>query len=321
VQLHRTLGPGQLVALGIGAIIGAGLFSLTGIVAADHAGPAVVISFIVAAVACAFAAMCYSELASMIPVAGSAYTYAYATLGELTAWIIGWDLVLEYAVGAGAVSVSWSGYVVSLLHEWGLDLPQALIASPFDGGVMNLPALLIIVVISLVLIGGISESARVNAAIVAVKVAVVLAVIGVGAWYVKPANYHPFIPPNTGAFGEFGWSGIMRGAGIIFFAYIGFDAVSTTAQEAKNPQRDMPVGILGSLAVCSLLYVAFGLVLTGIVNFRDLHGDAAPVATAIDQTPLSLVEGGGQARHHLRLHYGDSRLAIGPVAGLLRHGL
>ena len=294
--LRRTLGAASLVALGIGAIIGAGLFSLTGIAAAQYAGPAVVLSFVVAAIGCAFAGMCYSELASMIPVAGSAYTYAYATMGELIAWIIGWDLVLEYAVGAGTVSVSWSAYVVSLLHGWGIDLPAQYLTSPFntvklaDGthvqGVVNLPAILIIVLISLLLIRGIRESARVNAVIVVIKVAVVLVVIGCGAFYVHAHNYQPFIPPNTGQFGHFGWSGIMRGAGMIFFAYIGFDAVSTAAQETRNPQHDMPIGILGSLAICTVLYIAFALVLTGIVYYRDMLGDAAPVATAIDRTPF-----------------------------------
>ena len=294
--LKRTLGPWSLIALGIGCIIGAGLFSLTGIAAAENAGPAVVLSFLVAAVGCAFAGMCYSELAGMLPVAGSAYTYAYATMGELVAWIIGWDLVLEYAVGAATVSVSWSRYVVSLLHDWGLNLPARFVVSPFDSvtladgttvaGLVNLPAILIIAAISLLLMRGIEESSRVNSVIVVVKVAVVLAVVAAGAAYVKAQNYQPFIPPNTGTFGEYGWSGIMRGAGVIFFAYIGFDAVSTAAQEAKNPQRDMAIGILGSLVICTVLYVAFALVLTGLVNFHDMKGDAAPVATAIDRTPF-----------------------------------
>lgn len=294
--LRRTLGAPSLVALGIGAIIGAGLFSLTGITAAENAGPAVVLSFVVAAIGCAFAGMCYSELASMIPVAGSAYTYAYATLGELVAWIIGWDLMLEYAVGAATVSVSWSRYIVSLLHGWGIDLPAQFAASPSESvrladgatvaGIINLPAIFVIVILSLLLMRGIRESATVNSIIVVIKVAVVLVVIGVGAWFVKAQNYQPFIPPNTGTFGEFGWSGIMRGAGTIFFAYIGFDAVSTAAQEARRPQRDMPIGILGSLGICTVLYIAFGLVLTGIVYYRDMRGDPAPVATAISHTPF-----------------------------------
>jgi basic amino acid/polyamine antiporter, APA family len=298
--LQRSLGPASLVALGIGVIIGAGLFSVTGIAAAENAGPAVVLSFLLAAIGCGFAGLCYSELASMIPVSGSAYTYAYATLGELVAWIIGWDLVLEYAVGAAAVSVSWSSYVGSLLAGWGLELPPRLLASPFtevrlpDGtlahGFVNLPAILIITMLSLLLIKGIRESARVNAVIVVLKVAVVLAVIAVGAFFVQKANYHPFIPPNTGRFGEFGLSGILRGAGVIFFAYIGFDAVSTAAQETRNPGRNLPIGILGSLAICTVLYVAFSLVLTGMVNYQAMQGDAAPVATAIDHTPFPLLK-------------------------------
>jgi APA family basic amino acid/polyamine antiporter len=286
----RTLGPVSLIGLGIGAIIGAGIFSLTGTAAAHDAGPAIVISFIIAAIGCGFAGLCYSELSSMIPVAGSAYTYAYASLGELVAWIIGWELTLEYAVGAATVSVSWSTYVAKLLGGWGLALPQALSASPFDAhpGLVNLPAVLIIVVASLLLIRGISESAKVNNAIVALKVAVVLIVIVVGAFYVHPANWHPFIPENTGHFGDFGISGIMRGAGTVFFAYIGFDAVSTAAQETKDPGRDMPIGIMGSLAVCTVLYIAFSLVLTGLLPYTSL-GSAAPVADAIGQTPFPVL--------------------------------
>ncbi len=297
VQLQRTLGPFNLIALGIGAIIGAGLFSLTGLAAADNAGPAVVISFVIAAIGCGFAGMCYSELASMIPVAGSAYTYAYATLGEIVGWVIGWDLVLEYAVGAGTVSVSWSRYVTSFLRDFGINLPAQWTLSPFetatlaDGttvhGIVNLPAVFIIVLISALLIRGIKESASVNAVIVVIKVAVVLAVVGTGVFYIKAQNYVPFIPENTGTFGEYGWSGIFRGAGVIFFAYIGFDAVSTAAQETKNPQRDMPIGILGSLLICTVLYIAFGFVLTGLVNYKDLHNDAHPVVTAINQTPFN----------------------------------
>jgi APA family basic amino acid/polyamine antiporter len=292
-EFKRTLGPLSLVALGIGAIIGAGIFSLTGIAAADNAGPAVVISFLIAALGCGFAGLCYSELSGMIPAAGSAYSYAYASLGELVAWIIGWALVLEYAVGAATVSVSWSGYITSFLSSFGLALPHALTASPFDAdvlnhstpGIVNLPAMIIIILVSLLLIRGISESAKVNAAIVAVKVAVVLAVIVFGAFYVHPANWHPFIPPNTGKFGEFGMSGVFRGAATVFFAYIGFDAVSTAAQETKNPERDMPIGILGSLAICTVLYVLVCLVLTGLISYTKLH-TAAPMALAISQTPL-----------------------------------
>lgn len=291
-EFHRTLGPGALVALGIGAIIGAGIFSLTGIAAADNAGPAVVLSFLIAALGCGLAGLCYSELAGMIPAAGSAYSYAYASLGELVAWIIGWALTLEYAVGAATVSVSWSAYVSSFLGSLGLALPHALTASPFDTdsmghadpGLVNLPAALIIVLISLLLIRGISESARVNNAIVALKLAVVAAVIGFGALYVKPENWHPFIPPNAGEFGHFGMSGVFRGAATVFFAYIGFDAVSTAAQETKNPERDIPIGMLGSLAICSVLYVLVCLVITGLLSYTKLH-TAAPVALAISQTP------------------------------------
>ncbi|HXP86269.1 MAG TPA: amino acid permease [Bryobacteraceae bacterium] len=294
-SLKRTLGPVQLVALGIGAIIGAGLFSLTGIAAANNAGPAVVISFIVAAVGCAFAGLCYSEFSTMIPIAGSAYTYAYATMGELMAWIIGWDLVLEYAVGAGTVAVSWSAYVVSFFKDFGISVPPQLASSPFEPttlpgtdiaiqGYINLPALFVVAMISLLLIIGIQESARANAIIVALKVSVVIVFIALGWGSINPANYTPFIPPNLGTVGQFGWSGVLRAAGIVFFAFIGFDAVSTAAQETKNPQKHMPIGIIGSLAVCTLLYVVFAHVLTGIVPYPELKS-AAPVAVAIDRTP------------------------------------
>jgi APA family basic amino acid/polyamine antiporter len=299
-SLKRTLGPASLVALGIGAIIGAGLFSLTGIAAAEHAGPAIALSFVLAAIGCALAGFCYSEFATMIPIAGSAYTYAYATLGEFIAWVIGWDLVLEYAVGAATVSISWSAYVVSLLHDIGINLPPYLVASPWQPvqlpsgqlvhGLVNLPAVFIIVVISWLLMIGIKESANVNAAVVVIKVAVVLVFIGVGVWFVKGSNYTPFIPENTGKFGEFGWSGVLRAAGVIFFAYIGFDAVSTAAQEAKNPQRDMPIGILGSLAICTILYVAFSLVMTGLAHYTEFKGAAAPVAVAIAYTPYKWLQ-------------------------------
>ena len=292
-HLKKTLGPVNLVALGIGAIIGAGLFSLTGIAAADNAGPAVVFSFIVAAIGCAFAGMCYSEFSTMIPIAGSAYTYAYATMGELLAWIIGWDLVLEYAVGAATVAVSWSSYVTKLCHMYGLELPPSLIHCPWDEtpGLVNLPAMLIIVMISALLMIGISESARVNAIIVVVKVTIVIIVIAIGWGLIHPENYVPFIPENTGVMGEYGWSGILRAAGVIFFAYIGFDAVSTAAQEAKKPQRDMPIGIIGSLAVCTVLYILFAHVLTGMVHYTKFKGDAAPVATVISLFPSWLQSG------------------------------
>jgi APA family basic amino acid/polyamine antiporter len=293
-HLKKTLGPGNLIALGIGAIIGAGLFSLTGIAAADNAGPAVVISFVVAAIGCAFAGMCYSEFSTMIPIAGSAYTYAYATMGELLAWIIGWDLVLEYAVGAATVSVSWSSYVAKLLHMYGIELPPSLIHCPWDqpvAGIINLPAVFVIIIISALLMIGISESARVNAVIVVIKVAIVIIVISIGWGMINPANYKPFIPDNTGHFGEYGWSGIFRAAAVIFFAYIGFDAVSTAAQEAKRPQRDMPVGIIGSLAICTVLYILFARVLTGMVHYSKFKGDAAPVATVISLFPTWLQSG------------------------------
>ena len=294
-KLKRTLGSWQLISLGIGAIIGAGLFSLTGIAAAEHAGPAVILAFVVAAVGCAFAGMCYAELASMIPVAGSAYTYAYATMGEFIAWIIGWDLVLEYAVASAVVAVSWSRYVGSFLRDFGINLPAQFTACPFDPitladgsmghGIVNIPAMLIIVLISLLLMTGIKESSWVNTIIVIIKLAVVLTFVAVGIQYIKPENYVPFIPPNTGTFGEFGISGIMRAAGVIFFAYIGFDAVSTAAQESHNPKKDVPIGIIGSLVICTVLYLAFSSVLTGMVNYTDMRGDAAPVATAINLTP------------------------------------
>ena len=292
--LKRTLGAAQLVALGIGAIIGAGLFSLTGLAAAENAGPAVVGSMVIAAIGCALAGLCYSEFACMLPVSGSAYTYAYATLGEWIAWIIGWDLVIEYAIGAATVSISWSAYVVSLLHAFHIDLPAQWIAGPFEAvalpdgmaapGYANLPAVLIVFLVSALLMIGMRESARVNATIVAIKLAVVLVFIGAGWSYINPANYHPFLPPNTGTFGSFGISGIMMGAGTIFFAYIGFDAVSTAAQECRNPQRDMPIGMIGSLGICTVLYILFALVLTGLVPYTKL-GVAAPVAVAIAQTP------------------------------------
>ena len=295
-RLKRTLTATSLIALGIGAIIGAGLFSLTGLAAAQNAGPAVVLSMVVAAIGCAFAGLCYSEFSCAIPVAGSAYTYAYATLGEWLAWIIGWDLVLEYAVGAATVSISWSGYVVSLLRDFGIALPPQFLAGPFEPvhvpggpdiqGIVNVPAMFIVVCISLLLMLGIQESARVNAVIVVVKLTVVVVFIALGWAYIDKANYTPFIPTNEGEFGKFGLSGIMAGAGTIFFAYIGFDAVSTAAQEAKNPKRDMPIGIIGSLIICTILYVLFSYVLTGMTNYRDL-GVAAPVAVAIDKTPYA----------------------------------
>ncbi|MBS1743372.1 MAG: amino acid permease [Bacteroidetes bacterium] len=282
--LKKTLGAGGLIALGIGAIIGAGLFSITGMAAANHAGPAITISFIVAALGCLFAGLCYAEFASMIPVAGSAYTYSYATMGEFIAWIIGWDLVLEYAVGAATVGISWSRYLVKFLDGFGIELPHSLTVGPWDGGFINLPAVFIIVLMSLLLMKGTKESAFVNSIIVALKIAVVLIFIFLGWKYINKTNYNPYIPDNTGKFGEFGFSGIIRAAAIVFFAYIGFDAVSTAAQEAKNPKRDMPWGILGSLAICTVLYILFAHVMTGVTSYTTFAGKdgIAPVAVAID---------------------------------------
>jgi basic amino acid/polyamine antiporter, APA family len=282
--LKKTLGAGGLIALGIGAIIGAGLFSITGGAAANQAGPAITISFIVAAFGCAFAGLCYAEFASMIPVAGSAYTYSYATMGEFIAWIIGWDLVLEYAVGAATVSISWSRYLVKFLEGFDVHLPASLVTGPWDGGMVNLPAVFIVVLMSLLLIKGTQESAFVNAIIVTLKVAVVLVFIFLGWKYINNDNYTPYIPDNTGTFGEYGFSGIIRAAAIVFFAYIGFDAVSTAAQEAKNPGKDMPIGILGSLAICTILYLLFAHVMTGVTSYTSFKGQdgIAPVAVAIE---------------------------------------
>lgn len=301
-ELKRTLGPGNLVALGVGAIIGAGLFSITGLAAAANAGPAITISFVVAALGCAFAGLCYAEFASMIPIAGSAYTYSYATMGEFIAWIIGWDLVLEYALGAATVAISWSGYLVKFLEYYNVHLPHELTLSPFqtvtlaDGsmvtGMINLPAVFIIVIVSLILIKGTQESALANAIIVTLKVGVVLTFVILGWAYINPDNYVPYIPENKGTFGEFGFSGIIRAAAIVFFAYIGFDAVSTAAQETKNPKRDMPIGILGSLVVCTILYILFAHVMLGLANYTEFAGKdgIAPVAVAIAHTPYVFLQ-------------------------------
>lgn len=295
-ELRRALGPLHLTALGIGAIIGAGIFVLTGQAAAQYAGPGIVLSFLLAGAASAFAGLCYAEFASLIPVAGSAYTYAYATLGEVFAWIIGWDLILEYSLGAATVAVGWSGYVVSFLKDFGIRIPPQLTAPSHvpvalaDGstvtGLVNVPAILIVLAVTLLVILGIRESAGTNAAIVLVKVSVILLFIGFGASFVAVENWTPVIPPNTGRFGEYGLSGVLRGAGVIFFAYIGFDAVSTAAQEARNPQRDMPLGILASLAICTALYIAVALVLTGIVPYRQLNV-ADPIAVGINATGVA----------------------------------
>jgi APA family basic amino acid/polyamine antiporter len=329
--LKRALSATNLVLLGIGAIIGAGIFVLTGTAAAQYAGPAIVLSFVLAGFGCLFAGLCYAEFASMIPVAGSAYTYGYATLGEFVAWIIGWDLILEYLFAASTVAVGWSGYFTAFMAELGFALPPALTGSPFTvqgthtlipsqicvdpatgavavnevsrtavpvadcvaggfsiiQGILNVPAMALIFLITTLLVIGIKESARFNNLIVYVKVAIVLLVIGFGFKYVNSANWVPFIPDNTGEFGHFGLSGIVRGAGVIFFAYIGFDAVSTAAQEAKNPQRDLPIGILGSLAICTVLYILMALVMTGIAHYSELNVPH-PVFVAIQKAGPSL---------------------------------
>lgn len=333
-SLKRVLGPLNLTTLGIGAIIGTGIFVLTGTVAAQNAGPAVILSFVLAGTASIFAALCYSEFASLVPMAGSAYTYGYATLGEFFAWIIGWDLVLEYALGAVTVAIGWSGYVVSFLGDFGIHIPPALTA-PYGhqliqtpagqwliqsdavlesiraGGtdpatlahvtaVFNLPAVLVIAIVTTLLVIGIKESARVNDTIVVVKVAVVLMFIAFAAHAVNAANWSPFMPAPTGVKGEFGWSGVMTGAGIVFFAYIGFDAVSTAAQEAKNPQKDMPIGIIGSLLICTVLYILVSAIATGIVPYRELDVPD-PIAVAADRAGLGWM---------------STLIKIGAIAGL-----
>jgi basic amino acid/polyamine antiporter, APA family len=280
--LRRALGPFNLTALGIGSIIGTGIFVLTGTAASQNAGPGLVFSMIISAVGCAFSGLCYAEFASMVPVAGSAYTYAFATVGELAAWIIGWDLILEYALSVSTVAVGWSGYFVSFARDLGVVIPPSLAGPP---GPFNLPAAVIVLVVAGLLIIGIKESADVNTVLVAVKICVLIVLIVAGASYVNRANLTPLIPPNTGEFGHFGWSGVLRGAGVMFFAYIGFDAVSTAAQEAKNPARDMPIGILSSLAICTVLYIAVAIVLLGLVPYQQLDV-ADPLAVGIDATGI-----------------------------------
>ena len=299
--LRRTLSASDLVLLGIGAIIGTGIFVLTGRAAAANAGPAVALSFVIAGVASAFAGLCYAEMASMIPIAGSAYTYAYATMGELMAWIIGWDLILEYLVGAATVSVGWSGYVGAFFqHVTGYALPTAWTSAPLKwdeaaqqfhstGAIVNLPAALIVLAVTVILVIGIKESARFNSVIVVIKVAVVLLFIVAAAPFIRPENWQPFIPENQGTFGRYGWSGIFQGATMVFFAYIGFDAVSTAAQEAKRPQRDLPIGILGSLVVCTVLYIAVSLILTGVVPYTKLSVPH-PIAVGIAATGIGWME-------------------------------
>jgi APA family basic amino acid/polyamine antiporter len=291
--LKKTLGPYKLIALGLGAIIGAGIFSITGMAAGLYAGPSITVSFIIAAIGCCFAGLCYAEFASMLPIAGSAYTYSYATLGEFIAWVIGWDLVLEYAVGALTVSISFSVYFVKFLEGFGIHLPHALTACPMDGGIVNIPSALVVILLSLLLISGTEGSSKVNSIIVALKVAVVLIFIGVGWQFIKADNYIPYIPENTGTWGSFGFSGIIRGAAIVFFAFIGFDAVSTAAQETKNPKKDMPIGILGALIICTILYVLFSHVLTGVANYTQFQSSTgiAPLAIAIDNMGTTLPDG------------------------------
>src|ERR671935_2272942 len=309
-SLKRALGPLNLTALGVGAIIGTGIFVLTGTVAAQNAGPAVVLSFVLAGIASIFAALCYSEFASLVPMAGSAYTYGYATLGEVFAWIIGWDLIIEYALGAVTVSIGWSGYVVSFLHDIGINIPPQLSAARgtlitlADGtqvaAIFNLPAVIIIGVVTTLLVIGIKESANVNNVIVFVKVAVVLLFIVGAAHAINPANWHPFIPPNTGIRENFGWSGVVSGAGVVFFAYIGFDAVSTAAQEAKNPQHDMPIGIIGSLLICTVLYILVSGIATGVMPYQELNVPD-PIAVAADRAGLGWM---------------SSIIKLGAIAGL-----
>ncbi|MGH9395711.1 MAG: amino acid permease [Terriglobia bacterium] len=333
--LKRALGPLNLVTLGIGAIIGTGIFVLTGPVAAMNAGPAIVLSFIIAGIGCAFAGLCYAEFAALIPISGSSYSYGYTTLGEIIAWVIGWALILEYGFGAATVAVGWSGYVGSLLQDLGLAIPpsvsyapgatvvkyhgrwmplasaprmphSALAALPHVVSRFDLMALIGILIITAILVKGIQESANINTVIVIVKVSVLLVFIGLGVLFLAAhphlaaTNWHPFIPPNKGHFGEFGWSGIMRGAGIIFFAYIGFDAVSTAAQEAKNPNRDMPIGILGSLVICTILYILVAIILTGLASYTRLNV-ADPIALGVDVTGV---------------RWGSLLVKIGAIGGL-----
>lgn len=299
--LRRSLGLLNLSMIGIGCTIGAGIFVLTGTAAANFAGPGVALSFVIAAIGCLCAALCYAEFASMVPAAGSAYTYAYTTLGELVAWIVGWCLALEYLLSASTVAVGWSGYFTAMLDDWGVPIPAALTQPPLahagsahvgsgwtlDGGIVNLPAVLLILALTRVLSLGIRESAFFNNVMVIVKLTVIVLVICFGAAYVDADNWQPFIPPNTGNTGEFGWSGVMRAAGIVFFAYLGFDAVSTSAQEARNPRRDVPLALIATLVICTILYVAMSLVMTGMAPYTDLNVPH-PVFVAVDHAGPAL---------------------------------
>lgn len=290
--LKRSLTTSSLVMLGIGAIVGTGIFVITGQAAASYAGPALTISFLISALGCVMAGLCYAEFAAMIPVAGSVYSYSYTTMGELPAWFIGWVLILEYLFACSSVAVGWSGYMLSLLEGWGIYLPYQIITPTFDhlpdgswvwtGSIINFPAVFIVILVSSFLMGGIKQSAVINNVIVVIKISVILLFIGFGISYIDLSNWQPYIPENTGEFGSFGWSGILRGAGVVFYAFLGFDALSTAAQETRNPQKDMPRGILISLLVCALLYVAVTAVLTGIVNYKELNV-TAPIALAIDR--------------------------------------
>jgi APA family basic amino acid/polyamine antiporter len=328
--LKRTLSALDLVLLGIGAIIGTGIFVLTGRAAAANAGPAVVLSFTVAGIASAFAGLCYAEMASMIPIAGSAYTYSYATMGELVAWIIGWDLILEYLVGAATVSVGWSGYMVAFItNVTGWKVPASWASSPlvwsevhrhvqFTGAIVNLPAVLITLFVTAILVVGIKESARFNSVIVVIKVAAVLLFIVAAAPFIRTENWHPFIPDNAGTFGHYGISGILQGATMVFFAYIGFDAVSTAAQETRNPRRDLPIGILGSLAICTVLYITVSLILTGVVHYTKLRPQPHRHWNRGHGRALAGDRSGN--RCHRRAVVGHGGHAAGPAAHLLLHG-
>jgi APA family basic amino acid/polyamine antiporter len=293
-RLNRILSARALTSIGLGSMIGSGIFVLTGTVAANHTGPAITLAFLIAAIGCGLAAICYAELASLIPVSGSAYSYTYATLGEGVAWFVGWNLALEYMMSAATVAVGWSGYVVNLLEEFGLRLPAALTNAPLGkgadnsleatGAIINLPAVAIVVALTWVCYRGIRESAAMNNVMVVIKVAIIVLFIVVGLAFIDTSNWQPYLPQNTGKFGDFGWSGVMMGAAIIYFAYIGFDTAATTAQEARDPQRDVPAGILGALLISTVLYVAMAAVMTGMVSYEKLDV-AAPVAVALDEHP------------------------------------